>query len=243
METVGYLLGEWLPPFALAAAFVFGALRGKESRKWRLAAVVAVALSDLVVANTKDVIASTDVRAAANILANVKTLEDLNKAINKNPDNQLMQLLKVSMSVKQQTGQRVQALLESLDDKELDFRQVDLNSLRRLLSNLTKAKSNTVAAKSKLLQIFDEELRAVRSAVNKVSAEENLRSSVTDYFVKTAGKETEAFKRDLEAKVKVINAGSKQVAFLININGRYKWDSQVNRMAFSRDDDLQAYNK
>jgi hypothetical protein len=61
--------------------------------------------------------------------------------------------------------------------------------------------------------------------------------------VKAAGKETEAFKRYLEAKVKVLDAGSKQVAFLININGRHKWDSQVNRMAFSRDDDLQAYNK
>jgi hypothetical protein len=243
VETVGYLLGEWLPPFALAAAFVFGALRGKESRKWRLAAVVAVALWHLVVENTKGVVASTDVKAATNILANVKTLEDLNKAINENPDNQLMHLLKVSMSVKQQADQRVQALLESLDDKELDFRQVDFNSLQRLLNKLRKEKSNTVTAQSKLPQIFDEELSAVRSAVNKVSAEEKLRASVTDNFVKIAGKETETFKRYLEAKVKVINAGSKQVAFLININGRYKWDSQVGRLAFSRDDDLQAYNK
>jgi hypothetical protein len=205
--------------------------------------VVAVALWHLVVENTKGVVASTDVRAATNILANVKTLEDLNKAINENPDNQLMHLLKVSMSVKQQADQRVQALLESLDDKELDFRQVDFNSLQRLLNKLRKEKSNTVTAQSKLPQIFDEELSAVRSAVNKVSAEEKLRASVTDNFVKIAGKETETFKRYLEAKVKVINAGSKQVAFLININGRYKWDSQVGRLAFSRDDDLQAYNK
>jgi hypothetical protein len=242
VETVGYLLGEWLPPFALAAAFVFGALRGKESRKWRLAAVVAVALSYLVVADTKDVIASTDVKAATNILANVKTLEDLNKAINENRDNQLMQLLRVSMPVKQQAGQRVQALLESLDDKELDW-QVDLNSPQRLLNKLRKAKSNMVAAQSKLPQIFDEELSAVRRAVAEVQVKEKLRASVTDYFVKTAGKETETFKRYLEAKVKVLNAGGKQAAFLININGRYKWDSQVSRFAFFRDDDLQTYNK
>jgi hypothetical protein len=239
METVDYLFGDWL---ALAAAFVFGALRGKESRKWRLAAVVAVALSYLVVADTKDVIASTDVKAATNIIANVKTLEDLNKAINENRDNQLMQLLRVSMPVKQQAGQRVQALLESLDDKELDW-QVDLNSPQRLLNKLRKAKSNMVAAQSKLPQIFDEELSAVRRAVAEVQVKEKLRASVTDYFVKTAGKETETFKRYLEAKVKVLNAGGKQAAFLININGRYKWDSQVSRFAFFRDDDLQTYNK
>jgi hypothetical protein len=104
METVGCLFGEWLPPFALAAAFVFGLLKGKESRKWRLAAVFAVASSYLAIANTRDVIVSTNVKAATNILANVKTLEDLNKAISENPDNQLMHLMKVSMSVKQQAG-------------------------------------------------------------------------------------------------------------------------------------------
>ncbi len=242
-DGVSYLIGQWFGTVAVSALIAFVGMRGQESRKWRVPAALAVALAFLVTARTKDIVASMDMKAGADILANVKSIEDLNKAIKENPDNLLMRVIKAGMLATQETEQRLQAVIESLNGKELDLdvRQPDLPSLQRQQSELRKAENNVVAAQSKLSQIFDDQLSAVRTAVNYVTTDDNLRASYIKGFARAADKRAEVWKRYLEALINTLHALDRQVAFLISVNGRYEWNPQLGRIVFHQNDDLQAF--
>ena len=240
-EGAGYAFGLCVVAFAIA----FVVIRGDRRKQWRVPVALGIALLTLVTARARDVVGSSDDRNAARIIANARSRDDVDRAIRENPDNTLLRLVGATMAVKDESGRRLQELLEGSDDKELDqdFRQADLPSLQRYMAALRAVESNMPKVRDGVARIFDDQLDAVKAAADRIVPDVRTRDSFMKGFEKGRGREIEAWGRYIAAHDAVLTAHGKQVAFLIEINGRYAWDAKQGSIRFRQSDDLEKYNE
>jgi hypothetical protein len=196
--------------------------------------------------STKAVAASEDyAKQARELLSTVKTLDDLDRVIRANPSNPIFSLLRMTIPVQAETGQRVRQLFAQLEDKDLpdlqQFAQADLAYLRRIEAAIGRTKANVTAAGQQLDRIYDDQFKSIGEAARKLVSEREVQVFLRG-FDNRRQREIDTLRRFLAAHSAVYDALHDQVLFLISVNGRYSYHHALQRAVFPDSADLAKYN-
>jgi hypothetical protein len=210
------------------------------------AIVVGVALIATASVPAKAIAASEDYeKQARELLSTVKTLDDLDRVTRAHPKNPILRLVRITIPVQAETGQRVRQLFAQLEDKDLPdlerVAQADVTDLRRIEAAIGRTKANVTAAGQQLDRIYEDQIRKIGEAARELVSEREVQVFLKGFDSKRQ-READILRRFLAAHSAVYDAFHDRVLFLISANGRYSYHHALQRVVFPDSADLAKYN-
>jgi GYF domain 2 len=240
-EGIGFLAGEFI-----GAAFILYLISWPWRRStYRNAIVVLVAALSVGLSNGQKILDGIAAREGRTALQNARTPEQIEKALEQNPSNPLLQLIAEANKAAQETVRLGEKLSNEIEPpsltQDLDFARVGRADLEAYYRDLKAAEANATAAMPRYLALLNDERNRVESFAQTLSIDKGVVRDLLNGVDMRHERSTAFTSKMLTARAELYRALGSSVAILIEQFGKYKVDAN-GRFLFSSQSIADQFN-
>jgi GYF domain 2 len=241
LEGIAYLAGE----FVVYAGVLFLLSLPWRHSTYRGAIVILLAALGVGLSNGQKLLDSFAVKEVKTTLQQARTPEQIEKALEQNPSNPLLQIIAAANKAAQESVRLGEKLSNEIEPpsltKDIDFARAGRADLEAYHRDLKAAEANATAAMPRYLALLKDERNRVESFAQTLSVDKGVVRDLLNGVDKRHERSTAFTSKMLMARAELYHALGSYLEILIEQSGKYKVDAN-GRLVFSSQPIADRYN-